>query len=298
MARSIPDIKFELHKVYKAYTDQLFLAGNISNILLDNSNISAAGGQVEGSLRSLLAVLLPERIKVTHGHIVDKSAQLSYQQDILIADSFHTRSLIETLDGTEFFPFESVFATGEVKKTWSFKNLESAIKAVKRNKEVLARETIPSNVLMTGSNFIQVPSQLSSNPYRNPLFTFSFSLAQEDSQSGLSKLAAVYKNRNEWRNLPNISVVLNKGIYVLLDTNRLKSNEMAIKLYPEYVTNEEACEWFFLQLEPEESLAYLVFILIQHINDTVLERASLLTYSKSLLDISLQNLNPISDYES
>ena len=109
MAISIPDVKFELSQVYKTYVDQLQLSSNVSNFLINSADISSAGNQVEQSLRILLKNLLPERVAVTHGHIVDKTSKISYQQDILLAESFFTKSLIKSIDGTEFYPFESIF---------------------------------------------------------------------------------------------------------------------------------------------------------------------------------------------
>jgi hypothetical protein len=292
MPKSIPDVKFELHKVYKTYVDQLILSGGVADIMLSNSNIPAAGGQVEGSLRVLLSNLLPERVKVSHGHIVDKNASISYQQDILITESFFTRSLIETLDGTEFYPFEAIFSTGEIKKKWSSINLNSAIKSIKRNKNTLDRYCIPPNVLETGSTFIKLDRDLTDNPYRNPLFSFTFSLNFDKSFTANS-IEKIYRNRDKWKDMPNISVILDSGIYILIDTDCLEKNELKIKLYPEFVKPYENCQWYFLRLDPEESLAYLVFMLIQHINDTVLQKASSFDYCKKMLDISITNLTPI-----
>jgi hypothetical protein len=291
MGRKIPDVKFELGSVYKTYADQLLLAGNISGILLDNSNIDAAGGQVEGTLRILLNNLLPERVAVSHGHIVDKNTSISYQQDVLIAESFYTRSLIKSLDGTEFYPYESVFATGEVKKTWSQDKLLLAMKSIKRNKVDLKRKEIPSDQLSTGSSFIKLAEPVTSNSYRNPLFCFSFSL-DFDKTYNEKKLNEIYTSGENLKVVPNISVVLTRGIYVLVDEAKLNEGLLSIKLYPEF-QNGVKYRWVMLKLKPEENLAYLIFMLTQHINDTILERVSAMDYAQAMIEIPLTNVSPL-----
>jgi hypothetical protein len=291
MALRIPDVKFELNAVYKTYADQLLLAGNISDFLLDNANIDAAGGQVEGSLRVLLKSLLPERVSVSHGHIVDKKAQVSYQQDVLIAESFYTKSLIKSLDGTEFYPIESIFATGEVKKKWSQKYLLSTIKSIERTKNELSRNSIKADQLASGSEFITLPGPVTQNPIRNPFFCFTFSLDFSKDYNE-KKIAAIYHNPENGPKLPNITVILNRGIFVLVDDNKLNMGQLVIKLYPEFAESGTN-RWIMLKLSPEESFAYLIFMLTQHINDTILEKVSAMEYAQSMITISPTQISPL-----
>lgn len=292
MGLSIPDVKFELSTVYKTYADQLLLAANISGFLLESANIDASGGEVEGSLRILLSQLLPDRVAVTHGHIVDRSTAVSYQQDVLIAESFYTKSLIRTLDGTEFYPFEGIFATGEVKKTWSQNKLMQAIKSISRNKNELKRNEVSPDQLATGSSFIKLSQPISSNAFRNPLFTFTFAI-DFDKTYKENKLADIYNDIGNKKLLPNISVVLKRGIYVLVDEEKLDKGELSIKLYPEFISPEVKCRWVMLKLKPEENLAYLIFMLTQHINDTVLEKVSSMEYGQAMINILKTNISPL-----
>lgn len=48
-----------------------------------------------------------------------------------------------------------------------------------------------------------------------------------------------------------------------------------------------------LRLNPEENLAYLIFMLTQHINDTILEKVSAMEYGSSMIEISKSNIFPI-----
>lgn len=292
MGKKIGDVKFELTQVYKTYAEQLQLAANVSDFLLDSANINSAGQQVEGSLRVLLKNLLPDRVSITQGHIVDKKANVSYQQDILITESFYTKSLIRSLDGTEFYPVEAIFACGEVKKTWSQSKLEAAIKSIKRNKDDLQRTKIPSNQIQTGSNFIKLSDNISTNPFRNPLFCFTFSVDYDNTYNE-KKLAEIYNDDANKPYLPNISVILNRGIIVCVDKEKLGTGIIEIKLYPEFNKPDDKCSWVMLRLNPEENLAYLIFMLTQHINDTILEKVSAMEYGSSMIEISKSNIFPI-----
>lgn len=292
MAISIPNVKFELSQVYKTYVDQLLLAYNISDFLIDSSNLNSAGNQVEQSLRILLKNLLPERVTVTHGHIVDKNAKVSNQQDVLLADSFFTKSLIKSIDGTEFYPYEAIFSCGEVKKTWSQSKLLSAVKSIERNKTELYRYKIDSDMIESGSNFIKISDSVTSNEFRNPLFSFVFSIDFDKTYSE-KKISEIYNDPNNQKKLPNISVILNHGIIVCIDKNKIDKGELSIILYPEFISNKNDFKWVLLTLKPEENLAYLIFMLTQHINDTVLEKISSMKYGETMIEINKSNISPL-----
>lgn len=292
MAISIPNVKFELSQVYKTYVDQLLLAYNISDFLIDSSNLISAGNQVEQSLRILLKNLLPERVTVTHGHIVDKNAKVSNQQDVLLAESFFTKSLIKSIDGTEFYPYEAIFSCGEVKKTWSQSKLLSAVKSIERNKTELYRYKIDSDMIESGSNFIKVSDSVTSNEFRNPLFSFVFSIDFDKTYSE-KKISEIYNDPKNQKKLPNISVILNRGIIVCIDKNKIDKGELSIILYPEFISNKDDFKWVLLTLKPEENLAYLIFMLTQHINDTVLEKISSMKYGETMIEINKSNISPL-----
>lgn len=292
MGKSIPNVRFELTSVYKTYVSQLQLAASISNLLLDSTNIDSAGEQVEGSLRLLLKDLLPERVSITHGYIVDKTTNISYQQDVLLGESFYTKSLIRSLDGTEFFPFEAIFGTGEVKKTWSQSKLTAAIKSITRNRQDLKRYKIPNDVMSTGSNFIKLSESLTHNDNRNPLFSFTFSI-DFDKTYDEREIIKIYNDTDLWKYLPNISIILNKGIVVCVDKIKLEKDELSIILYPEFIKNFADYGWVLLTLPPEQNLSYLVFMITQHVNDTVLEKVSSMEYGKSLIEISQSLIHPL-----
>lgn len=287
MTKSIPDVKVNLKQIYKTYSDQIIYSNYISGLLIDHSNIKAAGSEIEDSLRKCLAKLLPEKVIVSQGHIIDESLKISYQQDVIIADNFFSKSLIQTLDGTEIFPYESVYATGEVKRQWSQKNLKSLIKSIERSKSDLTRLKIESNLIESGSSFIKTSNQITNNPFRNPLFTFSFSLDFDESYS-LKRISQLLKNtKTEY--LPNVSVVLNEGIFVFVNREKFDQGLLEVSLYPEFKAGEDFC-WVFITMEPEDCLAYLVFMITQHLSESVLSKSAYLKYIQNMIEINLVDI--------
>lgn len=292
MSKKISDVKFELLKVYRTFKDQLLISGDISDLLIDNSNIPAAGNQVENSVRIFLKQMLPNRISISQGHIIDKKSKISYQQDILISDNLNSKFLIKTLDETELLPFETIYATGEVKKTLSLSNIESLIKSITHTKQKLIRNKLPPNVFPIGSNFVETKDNYTNSDFANPILTFMFSLdfSKPTERSKIEKYISAQKN---WELLPNAIFVLKQGAYLLIDKNKIKQGKLEIKLYPEFIKDKSEVEWIFLKLDPEKTLAYLVFLLSQHINDTVIESVSYLEYAQSIFNVTKANIYPI-----
>jgi len=292
MSKKISDVKFELLKVYKTFKDQLLISGDISNLLIDNSNIPAAGNQVESSIRIFLKQMLPNRIQVSQGHIIDKKSKISYQQDILISDNLNSKFLIKTLDETEFLPFETIYATGEVKKTLNLDNITALIKSISHTKKNLTRNKLAPNVFPIGTKFVETQDNYTDSDFANPILTFMFSLdfTKPSERNKIEKYISAQKN---WELLPNAIFVLKQGVYLLIDKNKIKTGKLEIKLYPEFVKNKSDVEWIFLKLDPEVTLAYMVFLLSQHVNDTVIESVSYLDYAQSIFNVTKANIYPI-----
>ncbi|MEA5478142.1 hypothetical protein VB774_11000, partial [Pseudanabaena galeata UHCC 0370] len=103
----------------------------------------------------------------------------------------------------------------------------------------------------------------------------------------------IYDITTNWKFLPNISVILNRGIVVCVDKIKLDKGELSIILYPEFITDFENYGWIILTLEPEQNLAYLIFMITQHVNDTILEKVSSMEYGKTLIEISQSLIHPL-----
>jgi hypothetical protein len=289
MTKPIPEVVVSLKDIYKTYSEQLIFSDKVSELLLDSSDIPASGNEIEMSFRKILSDLLPSRVNVGHGHLVDKELKLSYQQDVIISEGQFSKSLIKSLDGTEIFPYESIFACGEIKRRWSQKKLEQNIISIKRNKEELLRLKISPDVIDSGVRFVKASSPITNNSYRNPLFSFSFAIDYDPTIS----LKAVSKILSESsQNLvPNVVAILKVGIFVKVNSAKLDKGDLQITLYPEFKESDPDINWVLLRLEPEVTLAYLVFLISQHLNETVLEKASYLDYLNKMFGIGLPNID-------
>jgi len=89
-----------------------------SCIDLHSSDIRAAGNEVEISVRLWLERMLPDTVSVGHGHIIDQESNISPQLDCILRDKSHLPTLFTASDGTEYTPFDSIYAIGEIKSTY------------------------------------------------------------------------------------------------------------------------------------------------------------------------------------
>jgi len=110
--------KLEIAQVLQRDADEIVSARNDARILHKTNDISTAGSEVERTVRNVLSRKLSKIYYVGHGHIVDSSLETSPQLDVIIVDNFGAPRLFEAKNGTEYFPYESVYAIGEIKTTY------------------------------------------------------------------------------------------------------------------------------------------------------------------------------------
>ena len=72
------------------------------------------GMLIEREFRSQLEEVLPEKIGVSHGFVVDSNGGVSKQMDIVLYDRMNTPRIL-TSDGAQMFPVETTYACGEIK---------------------------------------------------------------------------------------------------------------------------------------------------------------------------------------
>lgn len=291
MSKSIKEVEFELNKVYKTYADQLLLSNDVAGLLLESADIKASGAQLESSLRILLSLLLSSKASVSHGHIIDTYFSISKQQDIIIFEGVGTKSLMRTLDGTEFLMYESIFSIGEVKRSWSKETLLSTMDSIADVKRRLKRNSVAPNVFSTSPNYIKVQDPLTIYPSRNPLLSFAFAIdfGKEVKHNSFTSLL---QDRSRWEELPNIVIILKQGVFVLIDEQNVSRGDIHINLYPEFHREDDTCKWYFLPNSDKigKNLAFLIFALQQHLDDSILEKPSLLEYGAGLLNIKVADL--------
>lgn len=83
------------------------------------------GALVEHQFRSHLTEILPEKIGVSHGFVIDSNGEVSKQMDIILYDKLNTPRIFSS-DGAQIFPVEATYACGEIKTTLNSKALKDS----------------------------------------------------------------------------------------------------------------------------------------------------------------------------
>lgn len=110
--------RLELENVLLADGAEIVAAHGKARLIHRTRDIDVAGDEVEGSVRRVLGRKLPTSYYVGHGHVVDSRLTSRPQMDVVIADNSGSPVLFMAENGTEYFPYEPVYAIGEVKSTY------------------------------------------------------------------------------------------------------------------------------------------------------------------------------------
>ena len=251
-------------------------------------DIRAAGNEVEIAAREYVARTLPSKFHVTHGHLIDRVGAVSPQLDIIVSDNTLLPALMKTRDGTEYVPFDSTYALGEVKATYrdSDQPIQKFSSVIHDIKHQLVRPEIPNTAV--GGN-IKSDTLLfdmvhnSPNRIHNPLFTFMLFVDAGDFDRAKVK-ASFIGTRDE--SLPNIIVLLNAGV---IFAGTINEGGMALNRYPEYHP-ERGANWYFSEIRgPDESLpegnhlAFLYYNLIRHLAECQIDNSFSASYFNPVL---------------
>jgi hypothetical protein len=110
--------KLEITAIIQQDIEEIFSSRQKSKVLHQTKNIDASGDEVENAVRRVIRRKLPLKYYVSQGHIVDKALSTSSQLDIIIADNSGSPVLFTSENGTEYFPYESIYSFGEIKSTY------------------------------------------------------------------------------------------------------------------------------------------------------------------------------------
>ena len=115
-----------------------------------------------------------KNIIVGHGHIVDSQLNVSAQFDIIIVDASSTPILFDGKNGTEYFPYESVYAVGEVKSTYDKykRQVDYFSNAVNKVKTGMSRADVPNTYIGHGIELGDMFKISKVSDIRNKLFSF------------------------------------------------------------------------------------------------------------------------------
>ncbi len=99
-------------------------AEQIRNLIPTSGEV---GTLIEEMFRSYLAEILPEKIGVSHGFVMDSDGGESQQMDIILYDKMSTPRIF-TSTAANVFPVEATYACGEIKTRFNTKELEDSLK--------------------------------------------------------------------------------------------------------------------------------------------------------------------------
>ncbi len=282
---------FELTAVYRQEVARLLSARQESKLIHSAGDIDASGDQLEAAFREMLRRKLPRQYFVGHGHVVDESLAVSRQFDVIIADNSATPILFEAENGSQYFPWESVYAVGEIKSTYA-KNkhyISSFAKNVENLKTTLKREPTPPNYLGNGVTLGTGLSTDESRPYRNPLFQFIVFF--DSGNMTVANIAREYTNSAD-QNLPVISVFLDGKIVVKAELARAEGGGVKlgnIDLDPLRVAERADIDWMCISYTdmPDKgahSVVAFMLGLFSHLNACVLMRPRVNNYLHAVLE--------------
>ena len=116
MTNNLP--KLDVEKVFSYDVEEILLARSRALTVHGTRNIRSAGDEVELTVRDYFARTLPSKYHITHGHLIDRSGTTSPQLDIIISDNVNLPAIMRSRDSSEYVPFDSVYAYGEIKSKY------------------------------------------------------------------------------------------------------------------------------------------------------------------------------------
>ena len=84
------------------------------------------GALVEQSFRYHIEEVMPEKVGVSHGFVVDADGRISKQMDIVLYDRLNCPRIFSSA-GAQMFPVEATFACGEIKTNLSASKFEESL---------------------------------------------------------------------------------------------------------------------------------------------------------------------------
>ena len=275
--------------VFESDADDLTKSRKASKQIHATGDIRAAGDEVEQPAREYFQRMLPSKYYVTHGHIIDRNSTVSPQIDLIIADNKQLPSLLKTKDGTEYVPIESVYAIGEIKSTY-YKNseyIETFSDTIRILRDEFVNEAIPNTAHegVTGETLMRDTVLTHGNRILNQLFAFVLCVDCGDFE--FSEAVEIY-NERDIKHLPNITVLLNKGI---VHRGKLTDERFNVNRYPEW-PQDEGEEWFMCTYHGDESqsgslagnhLGFLYYAILQHLTCSLLEPPPLWKYMREMM---------------
>ncbi len=294
---SKPFPKLDISKIFSEDIQEIFSARKKSKILHETKDINASGDEIENTIRRVIRRKLPIKYYVSQGHITDESSITSNQLDLIIADNTGSPVLFTSENGTEYFPFESIYAFAEIKSTYykAQNYIEDFVSNTERIYEQLKREKtsvdqITQDVLFKFPNGQSV-SRDGNKTYYNPLFKFMcFVNSNNFKIQDFNEVSKRYDDKF----MPNVICFLDKGVLVKAKIKNIDLNKENYKIdhiepFPEFIKENEKhlYRWVFLTFDDNDkiasaSLAFLIFMINEHLSNCLVLKPKTQNYFKSM----------------
>lgn len=270
--------RFDVCTIFANAAKEIIAARERSGQIHGTKDIRAAGNEVEVTVRDYLAQTLPSKFHVTHGHLIDRVGVVSPQLDIILSDNHLLPSLMKAKDGTEYVPFDSTYAFGEVKSTYrdSEQPIQKFSSVIQHIKHEMLRPETPNTAFggeLKDDTFLYDVVHGSPNRVFNPLFTFMVFIDAGDFDA--KKLIALFSSAQD-DVLPNVIVLLNAGV---IFAGNLDESGLSLNRYPGHHP-ERGSNWYFSKIHgptnslPEGNhLAFLYHGLILHLAECRIENS-------------------------
>lgn len=198
MSSELPEFEFE--NVLHSDVEEIFAARKNALVMHHARDIGAAGDEVEETVRRVLRRKLSVVYYVGHGHLVDKHLKCSPQLDVIIASNTGTPVLFQARNGSEYFPYETVYAIGEVKSAYykEKRYIHEFAKQLTRIQSGLQREHKATLLINHGEAV-----------FGNPLLSFMVFVQSNDFE--IEQVIELYQSRPA-SELPSIIYFLDKGL--------------------------------------------------------------------------------------
>ena len=287
--------KAEVLRFFQTDAVDIRSAREKASLIRRTKDIRASGNEVELAVRSVLRKRLPGGFRVGHGHVLDSRLQVSPEIDVIISDLSQAPILADSDDGTEYVPFESVYAIGEVKTSFikSEKQIEAFTRTLARFDQDLVRDKTPRNYLGNGLALGSGLTFSDTRPYRNPLF--SFMIFADGGDFDLEAVRELY-SKTPSSQLPTVVCLLERSVLAAVRIGNAGASPSTlgpVSSSPSFEAkqnNEGAMRWAELVFEPPETrlganLGFLLMVITAHLGSSVLMRPDLARYLGGLLPV-------------
>ena len=168
----------------------------------------------ENICKEFLRLIIPSRLEIGEGFIINTFNNISHQCDIVIYDSKNT-PLLESSERQFFYPIETVAAIGEIKSVLTKSNFKEAINKLSRVKELREQIKNPSIIKKDGKGAFD-PKH---NPY-DQIFTFIICKKLDFDISNLTtEINQMYEPNVEYRHRHNLILSIEDGLLAYFDNN-------------------------------------------------------------------------------